>query len=135
MVVNGLISIRAYEKLDFFKGQFMNEAELSANVTFTYVATNRWLGFRFDIGIVLMIFVACICCIAFKGLIDAEKLTFSLQILTDISIYFSISIRYMTEMQNYMTSAQAIHRYTLLDTEDALEKDKDVELLTAARKE
>ena len=41
----------------------------------------------------------------------------------------------MTEMQNFMKSAQAIHRYTLLDTEYALEKDRDVELLTAARKE
>ena len=80
----------------------------------------------------VLIVVTCACCMAFKGIIGGELLTFSLQILTDITIYFSISMRYITEMQNFMTSAQAIHRYTLLDSEDALEKEKDVELLAAA---
>ena len=55
MVVNGLISIRAYNKFEFFKTQFLNEAEIFANVTFTYVVTNKWLGFRFD------------CCSAFRS--------------------------------------------------------------------
>jgi len=113
----------------------MNEAELSANVTFTYIVTNRWLGFRFDLAICTLSLVAAICCVAFKGAIDAELLTFSLQILTDVTIYFSISARYLTEMQNFMTSAQAIHRYTQLDQEDALSKPKDAELLAEAKKE
>ena len=78
MIINGLISIRAYDKLGFFRKQFMNEAELSANVTFTYVVTNRWLGFRFDIGIVVLSLTASVLCIVFKGIIDNELLTFSL---------------------------------------------------------
>ena len=78
MIINGLISIRAYDKLNFFKEQFMNEAELSANVTFTYIVTNRWLGFRFDLGIVVLSLTASVLCIAFKGIIDDELLTFSL---------------------------------------------------------
>lgn len=78
MVVNGLISIRAYNKLDYFRNKFMNEAELSANVTFTYVLTNRWLAFRLDIGIVVMSIAASISCIALKGQIDSELLSFSL---------------------------------------------------------
>lgn len=135
MVVNGLISIRAYDKLDFFKEQFLNESELSCNVTFTYVVTNRWLGFRFDAGIVCMTGIASIACMAFKGKIEDELLTFSLQIITDVTIYFSISMRFMTEMQNFMTSAQAIHRYTLLDKEDELVKEKDTELLKEAKLE
>ena len=90
----------------------MNEAELSANVTFTYIITNRWMGFRFDLGIVVLSLTASISVIAFKGIIDNELLTISLQIITDITIYFSISMRYLTEMQNYMTSAQSIHQYT-----------------------
>jgi len=67
MVVNGLGSIRAYDKLDFFKEQFMNEAELSANVTFTYNLTSRWLAFRLDIGILIMSIAASISCIILKG--------------------------------------------------------------------
>ena len=111
----------------------MNENELSANVTFTYIISNRWLGFRFDIGIVLMSLIASVTCLAFKNTIDNELLTFSLQIITDVTIYFSISVRYLTEMQNFMTSAQSIHRYTLLDQEDDLVKPRDAELLTEAR--
>ena len=83
----------------------MNETELSANVTFTYIVANRWMGFRFDLGIVVLTLAASVLCIAFKGVIEDELLTFSLQIITDVTIYFSISMRFMAEMQNYMTSA------------------------------
>ena len=98
MVVNGLVSIRAYDKIDFFKEQFMNEAELSANVTFTYIVTSRWLAFRLDIGILLMSIAASVSCIVLKGQIDSELLSFSLQIITDFAIFFSISVRLITMM-------------------------------------
>ena len=81
-------------------------------MTFTYVVTNRWLAFRLDLGIVVLSIAASISCIILKGDVDSELLSFSLQIITDFAIYFSISVRCMTEMQNYMTSAQAIHKYT-----------------------
>ena len=87
--------------------------------------TNRWLGFRFDTGIVFLSLVASIFCISFKGNVDSELLAFSLQIITDVTIYFSIAMRYATEMQNFMTSAQAIHNYTQLAIEDELKKPED----------
>lgn len=78
MVLNGMISIRAYDQLDFFKAQFLNESELSCNVTFTYVVTNRWLGFRMDFGIMALSLIASASCIAFKGIISPQLLAFSL---------------------------------------------------------
>ena len=66
MGLNGLVSIRAYDKVDFFKGQFLNESELSANVTFTYAVANRWLGFRMECGIMALSWAASSFCIAFK---------------------------------------------------------------------
>lgn len=42
-------------------------------------------------------------------------LIFSLQIITDVTNNFSIAMRYFTEMQNYLTSAQRIYAYTQLD--------------------
>ena len=83
----------------------MNETELSANVTFTYIVANRWMGFRFDLGIIVLTLTASVLCIVFKGSIENELLTFSLQIITDVTIYFSVSMRFMAEFQNYMTSA------------------------------
>jgi len=52
-------------------------------------------------------------------------LAFSLQIITDFAIYFSISVRCLTEMQNFMTSSQAMHNYTKLEVEDDLVKPVD----------
>ena len=105
MVINGLISIRAYRKLDFFKSQFMNEAELSANVTFTYIIANRWLGFRMELGIMVLTISATCFCIGLKESINSELLAFSLQIITDFAIYFSIAVRFLAETQNFMTSS------------------------------
>lgn len=95
MMVNGLVTIRAYDKIKFFKAQFMNEAELSANVTFTFVVMNRWLVLRLDLGIICLSLTAAACCIGFKDVIEGELLTFSLQIITDVTLYFALSMMYL----------------------------------------
>lgn len=92
-LINGLVSIRAYEKVDFFRRQFMNESELSANVSFTYFSVNRWLAYRLDLGCLFMTIFTAIACISFKGTIESDLLTFSLQIITDVAVFFSVSIR------------------------------------------
>ena len=90
----------------------MNEAELSANVTFTYITINRWLGFRMGNGMLILQTFAIALCVGFKGIIETALLAFSMQVLTDFAMYFSISVRNLTEMQNYMTAAQHMHNYT-----------------------
>lgn len=40
----------------------------------------------------------------------------------------------MTEMQNFMTSAQAIHQYTQLEIEDELVKPQDSKMIEEAKK-
>ena len=47
-----------------------------------------------------------------KDKVDVEKLAFTLQIITDVVVFFSYSIRMTAEIENYMTSSQRIHRYT-----------------------
>ena len=71
---------------------------MSANVTFTYSIINRWLVFRMAFGIVILCMVASFFCVAFKGIIDEELLSFSLQILTDMAVYFAIAMLSLTEM-------------------------------------
>lgn len=67
--------------------------------------------------------------IIYKGRIGTEKLAFSLQIITDVLVFFSFSCRCFVELQNFMTSSQRIVGYTELEPEDALEKPGDQELL------
>jgi hypothetical protein len=78
MVLNGLVTIRAYKKIDYFNVNCMVENEKSANVTFTYMLANRWIGVRFDGAVVIITGIAAIFCMAFRGNIDANLLTFSL---------------------------------------------------------
>lgn len=84
--------------------KYMLENEKSANVTFTQMTANRWLGLRFDLAILVVTFAATIMCMLFRTTLDTDLLTFSLQNLTDICVYFSVSIRMFAEVQFYMTS-------------------------------
>lgn len=61
---------------------------------------------------------------------DAQKrdsMAFSLQILTDVVSFFAISIRFMGQIDNMMTSSQRLMDYTDLETEDDVVKKSDEE--------
>jgi hypothetical protein len=47
-VIGGLVSIRAYKKLDYFEASYLVQNAKSANVTFSYYTAGRYLGIRFD---------------------------------------------------------------------------------------
>lgn len=53
----------------------------------------------------------------------------SIQSVTDIIVFFSITVRMFAEIQNMMTSSQRIVDYTRLEEEDELEKPGDQELI------
>lgn len=40
-----------------------------------------------------------------KGRVDNNVLAFSLQIITDVVVFFSYSLRMMAEIENYFTSS------------------------------
>lgn len=90
----------------------MCESELSANVTFTYATANRWLGLRFDLVIFIVSLSASVFSVFMRSYFEPGMLIFILLIVTDVTQNFSISLRYFTEMQNYLTSAQRILTYT-----------------------
>ena len=133
MTINGLTSIRAYRQIDYFSQQFMNENELSANVTFTYIIIGRWLGFRIVMGILLLSVIASSCCVGLKGSVETALLAFSLQVITDFAQYFGISVKNLCEMQNFMTAVQHMQGYTKLEKEDDFEKKADKKILEEAQ--
>jgi len=47
-LVEGLVSIRAYERTTIFRKRFFDDLEKSCNVTFTYFVVNRLMGFLLD---------------------------------------------------------------------------------------
>jgi len=106
MIVNGLVTLRTYEKINFFRQNFINDLEKSTNVTFSYNAINRWMATRLDI--VCMLFAMCSTLFAVlygKGNYKAETLAFSIQILGEIIKFFSFTFRSLCEIENHFTSA------------------------------
>jgi len=128
MLVDGVITLRAYEKNEFFSIDFLRNLEKGANVTFMNHVANRWLGIRIDFVIFMFCTATAALAVASKGLIPVELLTFTLQNITDVVPMVSISVRLYAEFENYMTSSQRIYEYTQLEPEDELEKAIDSKL-------
>lgn len=74
-------------------------------MTFTYFAVNRWMGMTLDIVACLFTLSAASFSVYSKGKIEPEFLAFTLQIITDVVIFYSYSIRMTAEIENYMVSS------------------------------
>ena len=128
LVINGMVSLRAADRLRFFRQEFINSLELGTNATFCYVLSNRWIAIRADVICVIFITLVCFFLVYMKGTIETSLLVMSLQIASDVIFLFSISFRMYAEIENGMTSAQRMFAYTQLEEEDDLVKPIDVEL-------
>mmetsp|Transcript_15624 Transcript_15624/g.23963 ORF Transcript_15624/g.23963 Transcript_15624/m.23963 type:complete len:110 (+) Transcript_15624:326-655(+) len=109
MVVGGMVTLRSYDKFDHFRGQFMEALDKSANSTFCYIIANRWLGVRLDAACAIFGIVTSGMAVALRDSVDREYLTFSLQIITDMVLTFSIAIRMYAEVGNMMTCSQRVY--------------------------
>lgn len=99
--------------------------EKAANASFGYITTNRWLGLRLDLlSWVFTVATACIV-IGFKGSINPVQSAYVLQVISDTLALFSISIRSLGELHNYITSSQRIIEYTKLPGENYESKELD----------
>jgi ABC-type bacteriocin/lantibiotic exporter with double-glycine peptidase domain len=47
-VIQGLVTLRAFDRVGYFKQDFNNTLEKCANATFVFNSTNRWVGLRLD---------------------------------------------------------------------------------------
>lgn len=130
-LVSGLTSVRALRKIAHFRRSLTDEVELSANTTFVFVATHRWLGVRLDSAALIFIFTVGILAVLLKDRFDASMLAFSLQIILDLVFFLSVTLRFYGEFENYTTSAQRIYDYTLLPIEDELKKKEDQKQIDA----
>lgn len=128
MSVNGMVTLRSYRKFHHFREDFMEAIEKSANSTFCYNALNRFIGIRLDFLCVAFGTSTAALSIFLKNSVDPELLTFSLQVVTDIIVLFSIAVRMYAETENMMTSSQRIYQYTNLEEEDKLTHESDKQL-------
>jgi hypothetical protein len=77
-IVSGLVSLRTYERLEYFREQFIDSLEKSCNITFTMFAANRWMGLNLDFCILLFNCFTTIFTLIAKGKLKDEYLAFTL---------------------------------------------------------
>ena len=128
MAVNGLVSLRAFDKFRHFRRGFINELRYGSNATFSYVIANRWIGIRLDLICSAFIGFICFFLVLLKGSVDSTLLVMSLQISVDVISLFSVSFRMYAELENNMTSSQRMIAYTKLEEEGDLVKPEDTAL-------
>ena len=104
-VVTSLVSLRSYERLGYFREEFIDSLEKSCNITFTYYTVNRWMGVMLDFVCMVFTLATAAFSIYAKNIMSTEYLAFTLQIITDVIVFFSFSIRMSGEIENFLTSS------------------------------
>jgi len=126
-----MVTLRKYERGSFFRSIFVNDLEKSTNVVFSYYLVNRWLAIHLEFITLIFSAGASIFAILMKGNIPPEQLAFALQLLTELVLFFSITLRYSAEVESFFMSAPRLYKYTILDQEDKLEKPEDKDKVNA----
>jgi ATP-binding cassette, subfamily C (CFTR/MRP), member 4 len=105
MVVSGLITLRAYKKIDYFKIDFSRNMEKGADVVFCNIIAQRWLGIRIDLIVFVFGVATCAISIVMKDSLESQLVAFSLQSITDMIPMVSLVVRMGSEFENFMTSS------------------------------
>jgi hypothetical protein len=67
VLVQGLVTLRAYSCISFLKIEFENNVNKGANATFCNITATRWLGFRIDLLFFVFGTSTVAFCILLKG--------------------------------------------------------------------
>ena len=97
-LIKGIFTLRASNKTEFFRQEFMNNLQIGTNTTFCYVIANRWISIRLDILCCIFLSFVCFFVVLMKGEYEASWLVMSLQVATDAIFLFSISFRMYAEI-------------------------------------
>jgi hypothetical protein len=101
----------------------MRHLNKGANATFSFLIVVRWMNVRLDALCMVVSSLNVILCIAFKNKIDNALISFALQIVTDLLVGYSVTLRGCAEFDNYMICAKRVMEYTELEMEDDLRKE------------
>lgn len=128
--IDGITSIRAYRKQDYFIRGFMRDSDLNSSAKFTYNAMTRWSGIRYDflsmsfmVGNLLIITIL----VNYFSVLDKNLAALTIQFAMDFAFTLSFFIRMVGEVENLMTCAQRVMEYAEMETEDELKKPNDPE--------
>ena len=126
--IDGLDTIRAYHKEQFFVRGFMRDWDVNSNAMFMFYGISRHMGVLLDmlsLGFVLINALLIVILRNHTTTIDLVTAAVSLQFSLEISLNFSFAVRFWTEADNLMVSGQRTIEYAEMNSEDDIVKPND----------
>ena len=127
-VVDGLMTVRAYKKETYFSQGFARDSDLNGTSVFLFCGISRHLAALLDFSTFVFIFINSLLIVILKnhtGTLDVNLVSATLALSFELAVFLGIAIRYSTEAENLMTSAQRTIEYAKMDSEDDLVKPFD----------
>ena len=127
-LIDGLSTIRAYQKQEYFVDKFVIDNDINGDAMFTFHGVSRNLSAALDILSFFFVLVNAYMIVLLKHHTDSLDLvlaSISLQFSIEITVNFNIAVRFATEAENQMTCAQRTIEYAKMKSEDDFEKSTD----------
>eukprot|EP00549_Striatella_unipunctata_P000446 CAMPEP_0118676036 /NCGR_PEP_ID=MMETSP0800-20121206/1807_1 /TAXON_ID=210618 ORGANISM="Striatella unipunctata, Strain CCMP2910" /NCGR_SAMPLE_ID=MMETSP0800 /ASSEMBLY_ACC=CAM_ASM_000638 /LENGTH=946 /DNA_ID=CAMNT_0006571471 /DNA_START=562 /DNA_END=3402 /DNA_ORIENTATION=- len=122
--LNGIATIRANGALDFFRVRFQVLQDNHSRAFFCFIASSRWLGYRMDAIMTVLIIVSCFLAVICKHYgwlrIDPAVLGLALSMLLRLTGLFQWAVRQSAEVVNQMVSIERVTAYGNLPSEAPL---------------
>ncbi|CAM9972835.1 unnamed protein product, partial [Ectocarpus sp. 12 AP-2014] len=124
--LDGLVTIRAFGKQHRFLSQFTERVNLNTRAYFAWVYTARWLGFRMDMVVIIVLTASCFFSVAvneYSSSVDAGLLGAALVYVLQLGGLFQWAVRQAAEVENQMVSAERVLSYCRVPQEASLESE------------
>eukprot|EP00752_Nemacystus_decipiens_P006704 g6027.t1 len=124
--LDGLVTIRAFGTQHRFLHQFTERVDLNTRAYFAWVYTARWLGFRMDMVVIMVLIASCFFSVAvneYSNAVDAGLLGAALVYVIQLGGLFQWAVRQSAEVENQMVSAERVLGYCRVPQEASLESE------------
>jgi ATP-binding cassette subfamily C (CFTR/MRP) protein 4 len=123
--LSGIATIRANDSVDYFVKKFQSAHNSHTRAFFSFIAASRWVGFRMDLIMFLLMVLVSFLSVLFQQQgwfeIDPAILGLSISMLLQLAGIFQWCIRQSAEVVNLMVSVERVLSYGELEPEAPLE--------------
>jgi ATP-binding cassette subfamily C (CFTR/MRP) protein 4 len=122
--LDGLVTIRAFGAQKRFLEEFSARLDLNTRAFYAFIFTARWLGFRLDVIVILILSAACFISVALNEFasdkVNAGLLGVALVYVIQLGGLFQWAVRQAAEVENQIVSVERVLQYCELEQEAAL---------------
>lgn len=72
------MTVRAFDKLKYFKSLFINSLEMSANGSWCFLIPYRWIGFNMDMSCIIFSSSVVALAVGLKGTMSVAEISYTL---------------------------------------------------------